>query len=126
MTAYAMSGTPVSTEYQVWADGYFPFNRGDLGRTPFLMWADLYVEYALRIGKTKFVFSVNVENVFDVKTAQRIWNMPSEQNVPISDDDLLANSWQFSDYDLFPDPKFMKKMDFFPPIEARIGLKFVF
>jgi hypothetical protein len=126
MTAYAMSGTPVSTEYQVWADGYMPYGRGDLGRTPFLICTDLYIEYALRIGKTKLVFSVNVDNIFDVKTAQRIWNMPSEQNIPVSDAKLLANSWEFSDYNPRPDPKFMKKMDFFPPISARIGLKFVF
>jgi hypothetical protein len=100
-TASAMTGTPVSTEYQVWADGYFPFNRGDLGRTSFLMWADLYIEYALKIG-------------------------PSEQNVPVSDADLLANSWELSDYGLRPDPKFMKECEYFPPISARLGLKFVF
>jgi hypothetical protein len=58
-TASAMTGTPVSTEYQVWADSYFPFNRGDLGRTSFLMWADLYIEYALKIGSNKLVVSLN-------------------------------------------------------------------
>jgi hypothetical protein len=125
-TASAMTGTPVSTEYQVWADGYFPFNRGDLGRTSFLMWADLYIEYALKIGSNKLVVSLNVDNVFDVKTARRIMNMPSEQNVPVSDADLLANSWELSDYGLRPDPKFMKECEYFPPISARLGLKFVF
>jgi hypothetical protein len=126
ITAYAMSGTPVSTEYRVWVDGYMPYGRGDLGRTPFLMCTDLYLEYALKIGSNKLVISLNVDNVFDVKTAQRIWNMPSEQNVPVSDAKLFANSWEFSDYNLIPDPKFMKECEYFPPISARLGLKFVF
>ncbi len=126
MTATAMSGTPISTEYQVWADGYLPFGRGDIGRTPFLMWADLYLEYALNIGSNKLVISLNVDNILDTKTARRVWNMPSEQNIPVSDAALLANSWELSDYNPNPDPKFMKELEFFPPISARIGLKFVF
>ena len=126
MTANAMTGTPVSTEYHVWADGYMPFGRGDLGRTPFLMWADLYIEYALKIGSNKLVISLNVDNIFDTKTSRRVRNMPSEQNIPVDDYDLLANSWELSDYTYVADPRFKMECEYFPPISARLGLKFVF
>jgi hypothetical protein len=126
MTANAWSGTPVSTQYNIWANGYMPYNRGDLGRTSFLFVTDLYVEYALKIGSNKLVVSLNVDNVLDTKTAQRIYSNPSTQNVPVSDNDLLNNSWEFSDYNLRPDPRFQKEMFFHAPITARLGLKFVF
>ncbi|TFG79411.1 MAG: TonB-dependent receptor, partial [Chrysiogenales bacterium] len=47
----AMSGSPVSTEYAMDVQGYLPFGRGDLGRTPFFWFANLYAEYNLKLGK---------------------------------------------------------------------------
>ena len=70
-----MSGTPVSTEYSMDAQGYLPFNRGDLGRTPFLWFANLYVEYNLKLGKNNLNINVNVDNVFNTRTAQRIYQI---------------------------------------------------
>ena len=37
-------------------DEYMPYNRGNLGRTPFLWFANLYAEYSLRMGKTSLSF----------------------------------------------------------------------
>ncbi|MCJ7612757.1 MAG: hypothetical protein MUP19_10890, partial [Candidatus Aminicenantes bacterium] len=61
----AMSGTP-TTEYWHLESPFMPYNRGNLGRTPFLWFANLYAEYSLRLGKTSLIFNVNVDNVFNV------------------------------------------------------------
>jgi len=126
VTATAMSGTPLSEEWHVWVEGYHPYGRGNLGRTPFLMWADLYAEYSLDIGNNKLVFSVNVDNLFDVKTAQRVWTLPSSDNLPVSDAELMAKSWNYEDYNLEVDPRYKHEHEFFPPISVRLGAKFVF
>ncbi|OGD22694.1 MAG: hypothetical protein A2W03_16470, partial [Candidatus Aminicenantes bacterium RBG_16_63_16] len=44
----AMSGTPL-TEYWNLDGNYMPYNRGNLGRMPFLWFGNLYAEYSLRV-----------------------------------------------------------------------------
>jgi len=80
----------------------------------------------LDIGNNKLVFNINVDNLFDVKTAQRVWALPTADNLPVSDAELMANSWNYDDYNLEADPRFMKEHTFFPPISVRVGVKFVF
>jgi hypothetical protein len=127
----AMSGSPVSTEYSMDAQGYFPFNRGDLGRTPFFWFANLYAEYNLKLGKSNLNISVNVDNVFNTRTAQRIYQIYNNGGTAPSYD-VIANTsdWEIADIEL--DPLFKKEMWFYgdgirgTPLSARLGLKFSF
>ncbi|MCG2811983.1 MAG: TonB-dependent receptor [Candidatus Aminicenantes bacterium] len=126
----AMSGTPVSTEYSMDVQGYLPFNRGDLGRTPFFWFANLYAEYNLKLGKNNLNISVNVDNVFNTRTAQRIYQIYNNGGTAPSYEEVLSTNWEIADIEL--DPLFKKEMWFYgdairgTPLAVRLGFKFSF
>ena len=126
----AMSGSPVSTEYSMDAQGYLPFNRGDLGRTPFFWFANAYAEYNLKLGKNNLNISLNVDNIFNTRTAQRIYQIYNYGGTAPSYEDMVSKVWEIEDIEL--DPHFKKEMWFYgdglrgTPLAARLGLKFSF
>jgi hypothetical protein len=131
----AMSGTPLSTAWNVSGPGYYPFNRGDLGRTPFLYYADGYAEYNWRLGgRYALQFSVNVSNMFNVETPTNFNQTPYRTDVtpvgaphthPTYDEILLTKTWQpLSTARL--DGRFGFANTFFAPLQARLGVKFSF
>ena len=122
-----MSGTPISRQFQVnGADGYFPTGRFTDGRTPFLFYANAYAEYNLKIaGKYNLQLSVNVDNVFNTKTARMVWQTVNQDNPYLSDEELKAG-WNYETLDYYKDPRFLKEMLYYPPIQARLGVKFTF
>jgi len=128
----AMSGIPVSTEYAMDVDGYLPFNRGDLGRTPFLMFANLYAEYNLKLGNNTLNFNINIDNLLNTRTAMRVYGRVNQGNIPITDEELLAANWTINDYNWTPDPLYNKKMWFYgdglrgTPFSVRVGVKYMF
>lgn len=122
----AMSGTPVSEEWDVMAEGYLPYNRGNLGRTPFLWFANAYAEYNMRLGKTMLNFNVNVDNVFNVKTARRIFSSRTQAELHVTEAQLLSKNWDLETAGLVPDPRYKKELDFYAPISVRFGVRFMF
>lgn len=128
----AMSGTPVSTEYAMDVQGYLPFNRGDLGRTPFFWFANLYAEYNLKLGKNNLNISVNVDNVTNTRTAQRIYQIYNAGGVALTDDQLIAGNWDINDFHPELHPMFKKEMWYYgdgvrgTPLAVRLGFKFSF
>lgn len=122
----AMSGTPVQEEWAVIYEGYLPYGRGSLGRTPFLWYADVYTEYSLKLGgKYALQFNLNIDNLFNVDTAQRIWQIRTANMIEVTQEELLNNTWDLP-ADYVPDPRFEKEMWFYPPISVRLGVKFLF
>ena len=136
----AMSGIPFSERWFVMGDyTWRPFNRGYYRegtsgntlkrmRTPFLWFANLYAEYSLRLGKTALNFNINVDNLFNIKTAQDISDWRTYWNLIVSDEKLLSGNWDLDDPEVgyIPDPMWMMKWQFYPPIAARVGVKFIF
>lgn len=133
----AMSGIPVTRELHTGLEGYYPDGRLTDGRAPFLWFADLYAEYNLRVtDRYRIQFNVNVDNVFDVSTARRLYTRMNQTSTVLTDAERLAG-W---DYDhnantvttinrtlsYIPDPRFRMEMAFYPPITARLGVKFIF
>jgi hypothetical protein len=141
LNAFAMSGTPLQTEFLMNnIQGYYPLGRTkwleSLGgkvvskRTPFITRTDLYAEYNYKIaGKYTIQFNVNVTNLFDQKIARNVWRLINQENIYLSDEDILK-TFDFQkvikDHNLQLDPRYGMKYDFQDPIEARIGLKFLF
>jgi len=122
----AMSGTPLSTSWNVDGPGYYPYNRGDLGRTPNLYYADVYAEYNIHIGSRYGVqFSVNLSNVFNVETATYINTNVYRDNITPGDAALLTSTW-VPDPAAAKDGTFMMASTFFAPFQARFGMKFSF
>jgi len=122
----AMSGTPLSTAWNVDGPGYYPFNRGDLGRTPFLFYADAYAEYNVRLGgRYGLQFSVNLSNMFNVDTPTNFNQTPYRVNISPGDEGLLTTTWEPSPTARL-DGRFGFANTFFAPLQARLGMKFSF
>jgi hypothetical protein len=125
--ANAYSGTPITTEVVLnGQQGYYPNNRFDTGkRTPFIFFANLYMEYGLTIGATRLLLSLNIDNLTDIKTAKRIWQIYNIDRPYLSDDEILAGA-DYGDYVSITDPRYLKEWWFFRPISARLGLRLSF
>lgn len=89
---YIGSGTPVSTEYDGPAGNpFFPFGRGDLGRTDTLSQTDLYLAHPFKLGGNYEVeLSLNVLNLFDQDAVLKIWNEALTQSLPLTDEEFFA------------------------------------
>jgi len=122
----AMNGTPTSTEWAMDYQGYMPFGRSDKARAPFLWCANFYIEYNLKLGKNNLNINLNVDNVFDVKTAQRIYPIYNQGSVAISDQRISEGPWNINDYAPVLDPRYLMEADFYGPLTARLGFKFSF
>lgn len=119
-----MSGTPVTEEWKI-GNILYPYNRGNLGRTPILYKTDLYAEYNLKLGKTNLQFSINIENIFNFKIAQDIYSLKNFGNLYITDAQILSGDWDYPN-DATPDSRFMQPYNYTPPISARVGMKLSF
>lgn len=124
----AMSGTPVSEKWYVIKGSFMPYGRGNLGRTPFLWFANLYAEYALPLGKTSLSFNVNVDNVFNVSTARMFGSDRAMFSLELTEGQLLSRSWSLNDpaVGFVPNPMYTMQSDFYAPISARLGIRFSF
>jgi hypothetical protein len=122
----AMSGTPFTETWRVLQVWLMPYNRGSLGRSPFLWFANLYAEYNLKLGKTTLNFNLNVDNVFDASTVIRYYQGRTLYQLQVSEDQVLSKDWELETSGYVPDPRFKKDSRFYPPITARLGIKFIF
>jgi hypothetical protein len=69
--AYGRSGLPLTTMVYYGSKFFYPNGRGDLGRLPFTVWADLYLEYALKFaGRYRVSINLQINNVTDSKMIQ--------------------------------------------------------
>jgi len=69
VTAYARSGYPLSTRINLCNAYMWPNGYGDLGRLPWNVWADVYLEYTLRFaGKYAVGINLQVNNVTNTKS----------------------------------------------------------
>jgi len=126
IVANAMSGTPTSTEFAMDYPGYLPYGRADRKRSPFLWFANFYIEYNLKLGRTILNVNLNVDNIFDVRTAQRIYPIYNQGAVAISEERIAQGPWDINDYKPELDPRYLMESDFYGPLTARLGLKFSF
>jgi hypothetical protein len=78
---YGGSGTPMSTYvYTLNGTNVFVNGRGDMGRTPVLTRTDLLVSHELSVGPSQRIrLELNVQNVFNQKTATHIQNFLNRQ-----------------------------------------------
>ena len=127
LVANAYSGTPVTEEWNVDSEGYFPYNRGNLGRTPFVFFTNLYVEYMVRLGaKSNLRFNLNIDNLFDAKTATRIYSpeIPLQHLPRRRGPSHRRLGCRRPTRTL--DPRFGMAYSFMAPISGRVGVRFSF
>jgi len=88
--AYGRSGNPISTRVPFNNAYIYPFGYGDLGRLPFTAWADVYAEWAIKVG-SRYTVALNfqINNVTNTKTWQQSRYAPIRNRMAIPDQYLL-------------------------------------
>ena len=133
LNQYLGSGTPISTEMEV-PPGlpFFPFGRGDLGRTPTLTQTDLYVEHPVQVAERwNLTFAVNVLNLFDEDTETQIWNDALLEELPVGQDDFFQTvpfdpNQIIADEGVVRDPRFGLPTVFQAPRSIRLSVRLNF
>jgi hypothetical protein len=89
VTGYGKSGNPMSTRLPFNNAYIYPEGYGDLGRLPWTIWADVYFEWAVRIGG-KFSIALNgqISNIADCRTWQHYRFAPTRNTANLPDPDL--------------------------------------
>ncbi len=68
---YARTGFPMTTKLFFSSKYFYPEGRGDMGRMPFTFWADLYLDYTLKIaGRYRASLNLQINNVTNTRTPQ--------------------------------------------------------
>jgi hypothetical protein len=129
----AYSGVPVTESWNAFSTYEFPFGRGRIRdktpmRTPFMWFANIYAEYNMKLGKYGLQFNINVDNVFDIATAQRIYEYKTWQDLNVTQQQWLAKNWDLTDpgVGFVQNPLYMMPTNFYGPIQARLGVKLSF
>ena len=88
--AYGRSGNPISTQLGFNNSYIYPVGYGDLGDLPFTAWADVFAEWAIKIG-SRYTVALNTQlsNVTNTKTFQQSRYAPTRNSMNIPDDLLL-------------------------------------
>jgi len=88
--AYGRSGNPISTRLNFNNSYIYPEGYGDMGNLPFTAWADVYAEWAIKIGgRYTVAFNAQMSNVTNTKTFQNANYIPTRNSMNIPDDLLL-------------------------------------
>jgi hypothetical protein len=131
LTQRLASGIPISEEANV-PPGipFFPYGRGNLGRTPAFNQTDLRLFQDVRFAGTSFQVGVTVLNLFDRDVATRLDNTRMVGDLPLTLDRFFAGGWDYEGLlkadPTKVDPKFRQADQFQAPREVRFMVKFDF
>ncbi|MBU4329689.1 MAG: TonB-dependent receptor [Acidobacteria bacterium] len=125
---FGRSGQPLTHGLSLNNVNVYPNNRADLGRLPFTAWANLYMEYNLKLGGTIVNINLNIDNVTNTKAWQAQDTTPNRSTTRATDDEILSKSfdWQSQLASHNPDPAFGKFTSQFGTWSARLGFRFTF
>ena len=93
----------------------------DLGRVA------VYAQYQLRLSdQMRLELSMNIENLFDTSTAERIYSLVNLYDVSVPDARLLSGNFDFRNTGFTPDKRYGMETWFHTPISVRLGVKLLF
>jgi hypothetical protein len=89
---YIGSGTPISTMGSIpQNNAFYPYGRGDLGKTPWLTQTDVTLYYTFNFkGDVAFSAGLTILNLWDQDTALRKWTHRTTQDITVNDDDFMT------------------------------------
>jgi hypothetical protein len=130
VVAYGRSGLPRSTSILMSRMPIYPENYFDTGqRTPFTLYADMFLEYNLRIAK-KYTVSLNatIFNITNTSTILTYVDRPNILRIAIPEDVELAKAWNWKDEIAThePDPQYGKWSTRYGAWSWRMGARFSF
>jgi len=82
--AYGRSGNPITTRLPFNNAYIYPYGYGDLGDLPFTAWADVYAEWAIKVG-SRYTVALNtqISNITNTKTPQQARYSPTRNTMAI-------------------------------------------
>ena len=132
---YIASGLPVTREIGIYAPNNLPvqyLGRGSDGRTPMFSQTDLLVQHSFKVGGAKELqLSLNVLNLFGQGTAVAKYSTYHKTNGVTPDEALFYSGRQnladlIVSQNVVKDPRFLMDSAFQNPMQARIGVRFMF
>jgi hypothetical protein len=130
VVGYGRSGLPLTTQIGFSRMPVYPENYFDTGRRlPFTAWADVYVEYNLRIAK-KYSVNLNatISNITNTSTIQGEYMRPNYRAITWTFDQILSQTLNWKDYVAgnIPDPRYGLWTSKYGPWSWRMGARFSF
>jgi len=131
LNQYVGSGTPVSTQMLFHGVEFFPFGRGDLGRTDMLTSTDLLLAHRFNFGgRFGLQIEANVLNLFDEDTATFIYQLSNTGDVSgvVTTDEAFFRGYDAGGLQgtLSKDVLFQQEGSYQEPREVRLGLRLIF
>jgi outer membrane receptor protein involved in Fe transport len=124
------SGIPISEEANVGAGvPFFPFGRGNLGRTDVWNQTDLQLVQRVKLSRYTLQFEAIILNLFDNDLVTRVYNNRTVGNLPLTTAGFFAGGWDYNTLLQTPgllDVKYNQPDQFLAPREIRLGVKFTF
>ncbi len=135
LNEFLSSGLPVTREIGIFPTSNYPvqyLGRGSDGRTPVFSQTDISLQHSFRAGGSKRVqIGLNVLNLFNQHTTigrfstyQKINGVEPDEALFYSGQETLAGL--ISSQAIEKDPRFLMDDQFQEPVQARIGVKFIF
>jgi hypothetical protein len=135
LNEYVASGLPVTRELGIYPTSNLPvqyLGRGSDGRTPVFSQTDFLVQHGFKVGGSREVqLSLNVLNLFNQGTTVGKYSTYQEVNGVVPDETLFYTGRQnladlIVSQRVVKDPRFLMADRFQAPLQARIGLRFLF
>jgi hypothetical protein len=90
------TGTPVSTEVTVNRTPFYPYGRGDMGRTPSISQTDMFVARTFALSRQHAVeLSVNVMNLFDQDEPLAVFSRPTLFSINTTNAAFFGGTFDF-------------------------------
>ena len=129
--AYAMTGTPVQTEVYInGMQGWYPYGRKNLDRTPMLWQVDGYAEYNLKLSdRFTLQLNANVTNLSDNQIAQRISQLYNQSGIYVPETyfrDGFDALGEVNAKGATLDPRYKMERSYQSAIAVRLGVKLIF
>jgi outer membrane receptor protein involved in Fe transport len=136
LNQYVASGVPITRDIAIVSGHNYPvqyLGRGSDGRTDVYSQTDLLVQHEFRMGGRRLQLSLNVLNLFDQQTVTSVHTAERRTGaLNITEADFFAGRLDFESLiraqttGLTLDPRFLQPNSYQTPINARVGVKFLF
>jgi len=130
VVANGRSGLPRNTSIGFSRMPIFPEGYNDLNqRLPFTAWADVYVEYSLRLAK-KYTVNLNatISNITNTSTIQGYYDRPNYRSIVWTQAQIVSATLNWKDYvaQNIPDPRYQQWTSRYGAWSWRMGARFSF
>ncbi len=89
----AQGGTPLQTQMSEKGIPFYPFGRGDLGRTAAITQTDLRLQHSFRVGDRRFNVGLDFLNLFDQDTITRTFATAYRDSFNVSDQAFFGGTF---------------------------------